>query len=1023
MISLKQRIPVKRRFEFTSDAYADPDTFAVVRMKGFEAVSRPYRFELVLVSDDADIDFSRVLAADAQLNILAPDDESLRAPYGGMLAEFEQLHQAGGYTFYRAVLVPRVWQLMQYRNSEVYLHEQTLPQIIEAVLKASKLAAGTDFELRLRGQYRPRSYVCQYQETPLDFISRWMEKEGIYYFFEQVQGRERLVLLDDAMQQPGEAVAVNYRPADELDTGVAPDSVQNFACRRRSMPQRVMLQEFNYRRASEPLLAQAVVDAGGVGEEMLYGENFRSMAEGERYAKIRAQEILCGASVFHGDSTAVGLRSGLFMDLAHHYRESFNDRYLVTEITHEGSQAGALLAGLKTPWGGREGEIAYRNSFVALPGAVQYRPARSTPRPRVPGTLTATIDAEGSGDYAELDGHGQYKVQVPFDRTEKGAAKGSARIRMASLYAGSDHGMHFPLHKGTEVLLSFADGDPDQPVIVGAVPNSMNPSVVRDATQAQNLIRTAAGNVLRMSDRRGMQSVQIATPSANTLIHLGLLKSEKTGMTPEEIKEEVEKTVKEEIEKNEKEKAEKKEEEEAGLFFQTIGQKFDLTYGNESKINFGATNGMSVGQSNEWSASLKSELSWGFSVGVSASTGVEWKLDPSILGGVLPLSLTPFKGIEINDGDSIEFVGEEHATSAQKSVTFKAGLEEVAGVATTKVHLALMRAAIAAHAAGNMAEQLVIADRLRNKEPFDRTAEAIARPAVNLALFVALQAWARQVAEKLEDAPAISQLSMDESGIRQVVNGPGAPNGTGAASVQLVMDAQTGLNMAAGPNPKGPSTFPLSSLVLSNTGAALSSAVDVTVMGDKVSLQGDGNAVGVTCAAGQTVVFAPGSEVALSQDSFKAAAQTLSLGVSKVLNKTDLPQYVALQAERQVKETQKTVAETALAVLVAALQNPAPGLSGRARKKANQQRNDQLRAIDRLKADIAMLDLKIGRIVPTPTALLHGLTMSNSELKLAFGTGGLQISNAGLKLSLGGGSQLDFSPASVSLQGSLLKLG
>src|SRR3954454_12696611 len=107
MSTVAQRLPADRRFEFSSTAYPE-DTFAVVRMSGVEAISKPYRFELVLVSDDAQIDFARVVGAGAALRILAPDDASHATPYSGMLAEFDQLHQAGGFTFYRAVLVPRL---------------------------------------------------------------------------------------------------------------------------------------------------------------------------------------------------------------------------------------------------------------------------------------------------------------------------------------------------------------------------------------------------------------------------------------------------------------------------------------------------------------------------------------------------------------------------------------------------------------------------------------------------------------------------------------------------------------------------------------------------------------------------------------------------------------------------------------------------------------------------------------------------------------------------------------------------
>ena len=660
-----------RRFEFDSKA-CPADTFAVVRLSGFEAISRPYRFELILVSDDARLDLAKVLAADAILRILAPDDDTRATPYAGMLAEFDQLHQAGGLTFYRAVLVPRLWRLSMYRNSEVYLHEQTVVDIVEGILKSARLNPGSDYELKLTGDYRPRSYVCQYQETPFAFVSRWLEREGIYYSFEQVDGRERLVLLDSRLAQPAQAVAVNYRPADELDTGLAPDSVQGFVCRTRPLPRSVVLQDFNHRRASVPLVVQAEVSSAGLGEEMLYGENFRTEEEGQRYARIRAQELLCGERVFNGDATAVGLRSGWFMDLSHHYRDDFNGRYLVTEVRHEGSQAGALLAGLKTPFNDGQQGTNYQASFVALPAQTQYRPERSTPKPRVAGTMSATIDAEGSGDYAELDDHGQYRVQIPFDRTDKGAAKGSAPVRMASPYAGNDHGMHFPLHKGAEVLLSFTDGDPDQPVILGAVPNSQNPNVVDQRNPQDNLISTKGGNQMLMADTRGKEVIWLNSPFHSSSIGIGSVHPDGGG----------------------------------SIFSATKGGSDSVSFGSSNSASFGSTNKLALGTTNSISAAFDNTVSWGTSIGIKASTTVDWKMNAIPTFG-LDDDYGVLKNLSLDDSDSVT-LSKKSKSNAIEAATISGGNPDgSAAKLRLEAKLKIMRGMIAAYTAVNFAQSTV----------------------------------------------------------------------------------------------------------------------------------------------------------------------------------------------------------------------------------------------------------------------------------------------------------------------------
>ena len=521
MTTLSTRLGSELRFRFSSSAFA-ADKFDVVDLEGFEAINRPYRFSLTLVSDDAEIDFNKILQNPATLCIYSPDGTQ-EVPYHGVIAEFEQMQKVGNYVYYRAVLVPRLWRLSLYQITEVYLNEQTVPDILEKVLKGSQLSS-RDYQFSRTGDYRKRSFVCQYQETHLDFISRLMEKEGIYYFYDQGTARDgvdKLLVVDALIGHPASTLQVRYRPADELDTGVFSDTVQNFVCRQQPLPKRVIAQDFNYRKAALTLRAEEQVAAEGIGDVMYYGENFRTVAEGQRYAKLRAEGIRCRSRVFNGESTAVGLRSGYFMALSHHYRNDFNGRYLVTGIHHRGSQAGVLLAGLKTPFASGERGTNYSNDFVAIPAGTQFRAELVTPKPSIAGTLNASVDSEGSGLYAELDEYGQYKIQLPFDFTDKDPNKGSAWVRMATPYSGSDHGMHFPLHKNAEVLLSFVDGDPDQPVIIGAVPNSENRSVVNNSNPAINQILTKSGNQLRMNDTQGSPGIVLFSPSANGTIIIG----------------------------------------------------------------------------------------------------------------------------------------------------------------------------------------------------------------------------------------------------------------------------------------------------------------------------------------------------------------------------------------------------------------------------------------------------------------------------------------------------------------------
>ena len=192
-------------------------------------------------------------------------------------------------------------------------------------------------------------------------------------------------------------------------------------------------------------------------------------------------------------------------------------------MKHQGSQAQALQIGLKDPWPGLDYHLGshYHVRFTALPSDQQYRPPLMTVRPSIVGMLPGVIDGSGNGNQPEIDQYGQYKVQFLFDKTDKHAAKGSSWIRMATPYAGSKNGMNFPLLKGTEVLIGFSYGDPDQPVILGAVQNSENPSVVTSRNNSLNGIKTVSGNGINLSDVQGASGVMINTGNGASFIYMG----------------------------------------------------------------------------------------------------------------------------------------------------------------------------------------------------------------------------------------------------------------------------------------------------------------------------------------------------------------------------------------------------------------------------------------------------------------------------------------------------------------------
>ncbi len=508
----------RKIYSFVSKAL-DKDALEVVRFHGEEGLSRLYRFEVTLLARSADLDLTDVVQHPAVFTIHFPEGD---LPFHGILARFEQLRQYSDMTFYRAILVPRAWWLTQTHHNQLFL-DKTLPELLTEVLKDGGLRAGQDFELRLMHQYPRRDYVCQYGETHFNFVSRWMERDGLYSFFEQTDANEKLVITDSAsahapMSQGGE---LTYHPVSGLDWPMAKEVIKRLDLVQRPVPATVKLKDYNYRHPDVDMTATHDVAAYGRGEYYVYGEHFATVAEGEALAKVQAEAFQCGEKRFEGLSTVPYVRSGFIFTLKNHFRDDFNTKYLTVSARHEGGQEAWLTSGLGLPLQVELDRPGYRNTFEAIEAKTQFRPERTARKPRFDGCMTAMIDAGGSGEYAELDDQGRYKITLPFDLSGRSGGKASAFVRMIQPYGGADHGLHFPLHKGTEVILTCIDGDPDRPLIQACVPNPDTPSQVDDSTKTSCRLTTSGNNKLHIENQKGSERILMSSPTKNSYIRLG----------------------------------------------------------------------------------------------------------------------------------------------------------------------------------------------------------------------------------------------------------------------------------------------------------------------------------------------------------------------------------------------------------------------------------------------------------------------------------------------------------------------
>jgi len=424
------------------------------------------------------------------------------------------------------VLVPKIWKLTNYKTNEIFYQSgddndidkgQTIVTIISQVLDKAGIA-NSDYDIGgLSNKLLKREYVCQYNESDFDFISRLLENEGVFYYFEQSFEGEKIIFVNDT----------NYlsipRPKLLFDvaamTKSQDDCVFNWSCKIQRSASKVVVRDYNAEEPSLDVSDTSEIDINGQGTEYIYGKNVKTDVEASYLSNIRAEQHICRKMQFFGNSSVTRLQAGYDFKLDRHPNEKYNHEYLILEVHHEGHSLDMSISTNSE----KDAKPQYQNSFVAIKAETQYRPALKTNKPRITGTLHARIDGELNSEYAQLDSEGRYKVSMPFDFHNEDHPEGlaSARVRMMQPYAGKNRGMQFPMAKGTEVLLSFVDGDPDRPIIAGAINTAAAPGPVTADNQTESVIQTGGNNKIRFEDEEGRERVILESPKENSYIRLG----------------------------------------------------------------------------------------------------------------------------------------------------------------------------------------------------------------------------------------------------------------------------------------------------------------------------------------------------------------------------------------------------------------------------------------------------------------------------------------------------------------------
>lgn len=483
----------------------------VLTFTGHEQLSSPFRYDIQFTSSDKAIAPESVLMQDGAFSLTAPPVQGMPVQTAlrtlhGVITGFKHLSSSQDEARYEVRLEPRMALLTRSRQNAIY-QNQTVPQIVEKILRERHQMRGQDFVFNLKSEYPAREQVMQYGEDDLTFVSRLLSEVGIWFRF-ATDARLKIEVIEFYDDQSGyeRGLTLPLRHPSGLFDGET-EAVWGLNTAYSVVEKNVTTRDYNYRTATAEMMTEQHDATGGdnttYGEAYHYADNFLQKGDKEAaesgafYARIRHERYLNEQAILKGQSTSSLLMPGL-------------------EIRVQGDDApavfrkGVLITGV-TASAARD--RSYELTFTAIPYSERYgyRPAL-IPRPVMAGTLPARVSSTVKNDiYAHIDKDGRYRVNLDFDRDAWKPGYESLWVRQSRPYAGDTYGLHLPLLAGTEVSIAFEEGNPDRPYIAGVKHDSAHTDHVTIQNYKRNVLRTPANNKIRLDDERGKEHIKVST--------------------------------------------------------------------------------------------------------------------------------------------------------------------------------------------------------------------------------------------------------------------------------------------------------------------------------------------------------------------------------------------------------------------------------------------------------------------------------------------------------------------------------
>jgi len=495
-----------RHTKITSPLGEDALLFHAVR--GEEEMSRLYEYQLEVLSENP-VKPKDLLGQPMTASIGMRDGKQRH--FSGYVAEWQDDGDWGGMHKYTLSLVPWLWGLTRRSNCRIF-QQKTALDIIKQIFSEHSLQHFKDLTHKTP---RTRDYCVQYRETDFNFVSRLMEEEGIFYFFDQsTPGIQNLTLADDnsALKPIANTPTLKYFQPENMERREV-DHLYGMGASNRIQSKKYSLKDFDFEAVTKKMEVNVSSphEFPLAAEQYDYPGSYIQPSDGTNYASVRLEALEAEYERYRGEGNAFNLATGGTFTLDAHYNPEFNQEYLVTGIKFW------VQANQYSSSGGEAPEFSEYMGISAIKAATRFRTGQRTPKPVVRGPQTAIVVGP-SGEEIYTDKYGRVKVAFHWDRETKFDESSSCWIRVSQLWAGKKWGgIHIP-RMGQEVVVAFLEGDPDQPLIVGrvynadqTVPYALPANMTRSGIQSRS---TKGGgddnfNEIYMEDKLGSELLSI----------------------------------------------------------------------------------------------------------------------------------------------------------------------------------------------------------------------------------------------------------------------------------------------------------------------------------------------------------------------------------------------------------------------------------------------------------------------------------------------------------------------------------